>query len=56
MIFDRFYQIEHDSARQYGGAGLGLSISKAYVELLGGRIWLDSKPGKGSEFIFTHPV
>jgi PAS domain S-box-containing protein len=56
MIFDRFYQIEHDSARQYGGAGLGLSISKAYVGLLGGKIWIDSKPGKGSEFIFTHPV
>jgi signal transduction histidine kinase len=56
IIFDRFYQIENDSARQYGGAGLGLAISKAYVELLGGRIWLDSKPGKGSEFKFTHPV
>lgn len=55
-IFDRFYQIENDSARQYGGAGLGLSISKAYVELLGGRIWLESTPGKGSEFRFTHPV
>jgi PAS domain S-box-containing protein len=56
MIFDRFYQIENDSARQYGGAGLGLSISKAYVELLGGKIWLVSKPGKGSEFSFSHPV
>jgi PAS domain S-box-containing protein len=56
IIFDRFYQIENDSARQYGGAGLGLSISKAYVELLGGKIRLESKPGIGSEFIFTHPV
>jgi PAS domain S-box-containing protein len=56
LIFDRFYQVEHDSARQYSGAGLGLSISKAYVELLGGKIWLESNPGKGSEFRFTHPV
>jgi PAS domain S-box-containing protein len=56
MIFDRFYQIESDSARQYGGAGLGLAISKAYVDILGGRIWLESKPGMGSDFRFTHPV
>jgi PAS domain S-box-containing protein len=54
-VFDRFYQIESDSSRRYSGAGLGLSISKAYVELLGGEIWLISKPGQGSEFCFTHP-
>ena len=54
-VFDRFYQIENDSSRRYSGAGLGLSISKAYVEILGGKIWLKSRPGKGSEFYFTHP-
>ncbi|HPS96433.1 MAG TPA: ATP-binding protein, partial [Bacteroidales bacterium] len=40
---------------QYGGSGLGLSISKAYVELLGGKIWIHSSPGKGSTFYFTIP-
>ena len=54
-VFDRFYQIENDSSRRYSGAGLGLSISKAYIEILGGKIWVKSKPGKGSEFCFTHP-
>jgi PAS domain S-box-containing protein len=56
LIFDRFYQVEHDSARQYSGAGLGLSICKAYIELLGGKIWIVSEPGKGSDFKFTHPI
>jgi PAS domain S-box-containing protein len=54
-IFERFYQVEIDSSRRYSGAGLGLSISKAYVEMLGGKIWLNSTDGKGSEFFFTHP-
>lgn len=55
-IFDRFYQLDNQSSRAYGGAGLGLSICKSYVSLLGGKIWVTSKPGKGSEFCFTHPV
>jgi PAS domain S-box-containing protein len=55
-IFDRFYQIENNSSRQYSGAGLGLSICKAYVEILGGSIWVDSKPGSGSSFHFTVPL
>jgi PAS domain S-box-containing protein len=55
LVFDRFYQVEHDSARQYSGAGLGLSICKAYIELLGGKIWIESNPGKGTEIRFTHP-
>jgi signal transduction histidine kinase len=38
------------------GAGLGLAITKAYVELLGGKIWLESDEGKGSTFYFTLPV
>jgi signal transduction histidine kinase len=54
-IFDRFYQIDNQSSRSYGGAGLGLSICKSYVGLLGGRIWVSSQQGKGSEFCFTHP-
>jgi len=54
-IFKRFRQVEISSTRQFGGAGLGLSISKAYVELLGGRIWLESRPEGGTIFYFTLP-
>jgi PAS domain S-box-containing protein len=54
-IFKRFRQIEYTANRKFGGSGLGLSISKSYVELLGGEIWLKSEPGKGSEFHFTIP-
>jgi CheY-like chemotaxis protein len=54
-IFKRFRQVESTAARQFGGSGLGLSISKAYVELLGGKIWLNSESGKGSTFYFTIP-
>jgi PAS domain S-box-containing protein len=54
-VFDNFYQVENDLSRQYGGTGLGLAISKAYVELLGGKIWLESELGKGSTFYFNLP-
>ena len=54
-IFDRFRQADSSISREYGGTGLGLSISKAYVELLGGKIWLTSKPGEGANFYFTIP-
>jgi PAS domain S-box-containing protein len=49
-IFKRFRQVETTETRQFGGSGLGLSISKAYVELLGGTIWVNSAKGKGSTF------
>jgi PAS domain S-box-containing protein len=54
-IFDRFIQADIASEMAYQGAGLGLSISKAYVELLGGNIWVESEEGKGSVFYFTLP-
>jgi PAS domain S-box-containing protein len=54
-IFDRFFQIDSTISRQYTGAGLGLSICKAYADLLGGKIWLKSNPGEGSTFYFTIP-
>ncbi|HEX2936910.1 MAG TPA: PAS domain S-box protein [Bacteroidales bacterium] len=52
-IFERFRQVETSSNRRFGGSGLGLSISKAYAEMLGGNIWVNSEPGRGSEFSFT---
>ncbi len=55
FIFDRFKRIDTDLAIREGGLGLGLAISKAYVELLKGDISLTSKVGKGSEFSFTIP-
>ncbi len=54
-VFKRFSQVENTSTRQFGGSGLGLSISKAYVEMMGGEIWLESELGKGSKFFFTIP-
>ncbi|WP_076790820.1 PAS domain S-box protein [Chlorobium sp. KB01] len=54
-IFERFRQADNSLTRNYEGAGLGLSISQAYIEMLGGRISVKSIEGKGSEFIFTLP-
>lgn len=58
-IFDRFYQVENKKSRLYEGTGLGLAISKAYVELLGGKIWVSSgteTTGTGTSFFFTVPL
>jgi PAS domain S-box-containing protein len=55
IIFERFRQGSETLSRNYEGAGLGLSISKAYVEMLGGKIWVKSKPHEGSTFYFTLP-
>jgi len=54
-IFDRFIQADIEDKMAHQGAGLGLSISKAYVEMLGGKIWVESAQGKGSTFYFTLP-
>ena len=54
-IFERFRQADKTIHITYGGSGLGLSISKAFVELLDGKIWLQSEPEKGSTFYFTIP-
>jgi PAS domain S-box-containing protein len=54
-IFDRFVQVDNSSKKVFQGAGLGLSITKAYVEMLGGKIWVQSKEDLGSEFCFTIP-
>jgi len=55
LIFERFRQGSISFTRAYEGAGLGLSISKALVQMLGGEIWVHSMPGKGSEFFFRIP-
>ena len=54
-VFDRFVQSDITDKRAFEGSGLGLAITKAYVEILGGKLWLESKEGYGSTFYFNIP-
>jgi signal transduction histidine kinase/ActR/RegA family two-component response regulator len=56
LVFEAFRQVDGSNTRKYGGTGLGLTISSRLIALMGGRIWAESVPGKGSVFHFTAPL
>lgn len=55
-VFEEFHQLDASLNRQYGGTGLGLALSRRFVELHGGRMGVESQPGQGSRFYFTLPI
>ncbi|MGH9328691.1 MAG: response regulator [Terriglobia bacterium] len=55
-IFNAFSQADNSTTRRYGGTGLGLTISSHLIEMMGGKIWVESEEGRGSRFHFTAPV